>query len=342
MKNGFKVKNGLFDTILVAVCSFVGVGFITGAEVWFYFARFGINGVFGVLVFAIMIYLLSFLALKEKREVKSKNVSIKMKILFVSELAVASAMVSGIFETTRILFGKWWFLVSLSAIFLLIILFVYEKKSFVIYNYFVAIFVVFVIVSLFLSNNKINLNFNGESLGEISIKNVFLSVIFSLVYVFMNMSEIRPILEKNSSKFSNKKKRFLSLILMLVVIFLIVMLSIVLLKDNEITKHSMPFLISFKTKGGVVLFVFLVGLILTMLSTAQACLIGSKDKLNFFQNDEKFAKIFVMLSSLILGQIPFHFFIKIIYPVLAILNFIVFILEIFQDKKLNKSQKFKF
>ena len=336
MKNGFKAKNGLFDTILVAVCSFVGVGFITGAEIWFYFARFGINGVFGVLVFAVMIYFLTFFALKEKREVKTKTENVKLKILFISELAVASAMVSGIFETTRVLFDRWWFFVSIVAIMLLIFLFIQEKKSFVIYNYFVAIFVVFVILSLFLFNNKTGLVFDLKNLSKFSLKTSLLSMFFSFVYVFMNVSEIRPILERNSDNFSKRKKKILSFILTSIMIFLVIALSIVLLNNNEIIKHSMPFLIDFKSRGGVCLFVFLIGLIMTMISTAQACLIGAKDKLEIFQKDEKFAKIFVMLSSLILGQISFRYFIKIIYPILAFLNFFVFVLEIFENKKNKK------
>jgi uncharacterized membrane protein YkvI len=42
-----KAKNGWFNTCLIAICSFVGVGFISGAEIWFYFARFGISSVVG-------------------------------------------------------------------------------------------------------------------------------------------------------------------------------------------------------------------------------------------------------------------------------------------------------
>ena len=45
----YEAKNSPFNVILIAVCSFVGVGFITGAEIWFYFARFGKNMIFSAI-----------------------------------------------------------------------------------------------------------------------------------------------------------------------------------------------------------------------------------------------------------------------------------------------------
>lgn len=337
MKKCLKVKNGVFDTVLVAACSFVGVGFITGAEIWFYFARFGLNGIFGVVVFGILVNVLASFAMREKSLKPGKAEKLKTKILILSELLVASAMVSGLQETTRTLFSKWWFWVFLLSICLLIFLFYFEKKSFVLYNYFVAVFVLFVIVSLFLFNNKNSYNLSRFKLRDFSLKSVFYSLIFSCVYVFMNISEIRPILEKNKKLFSKNKKKTIAIILSLLLIFLVLLFSLMLLINNKIAKFSMPFLMSFKQKGGVSLFVFLIGIILTMISTAQSCLIGVKDKLNFAQNDEKFIKIIVIILSLILGQISFKIFIKAIYPILAVLNFFIFCLEIFESKKFRKN-----
>ena len=95
----------------------------------------------------------------------------------------------------------------------------------------------------------------------------------------------------------------------------------------------------FKRGGGVIKFVFLVGVLMTMISTAQGCLIGAKDKLNYLKNDNNFASIIVILSSLIFGQIPFWFFIKIIYPILAVLNFNLFVSQIISSKKLKTCKK---
>ncbi len=338
MKDNLKAKNGVFDTVLVAVCSFVGVGFITGAEIWFYFARFGANSIFGLICFGVLIFVLSYFAINSREENKSKLNLLKTKILICSELFVASAMISGLLETTRTLFFNWHLFVSLIAICLLAFLFYFDKKSFVLYNYFVAIFVIFVIVTLFLFNNKNCIDFNVVNFENSSFKLSLFSVLFSCFYVFMNISEIRPILERNSKNFSKKKKILVSFVLSLTLILLAFIIIIILLNNNDIANKSMPFLIKFKNKGGVSLWVFLVGLVMTMISTAQACLIGVKNKLKFDKNDENFIKIIVIILILILGQIPFKIFIKIIYPILAVLNLLVFCLEIFQSRK-NKNIK---
>ena len=89
-------------------------------------------------------------------------------------------------------------------------------------------------------------------------------------------------------------------------------------------------------KSGAVLWIYLIGLTMTMISTADACLIGVKNKIKFSKNDEKFTKIIVIILSLLFGQIPFKFFIEIIYPIVAVFNFFIFIFEIFESLKNRK------
>ena len=126
-----------------------------------------------------------------------------------------------------------------------------------------------------------------------------------------------------------------------IMIFLVFVFEIAMLKFVYFSKFQMPFLMLFKNQNRAVLFVFLIGLVMAMISTAVACLIGVKNKIKFSKNDENFIKIIVILSSLILGQIPFIFFIKFVYPTVAIFNFVIFILEIFEIKKFSKSQNVK-
>ena len=328
-----KVKNSPLNIILVAVCSFVGVGFVTGAEIWFYFARFEINMIFGLFVFAVLSFLLIYFSLGGKSEIKSERYC-KFKAFFagLSELLIASAMIAGLMETSELLFGKLWLIVFLCAVFCVILILFLGFKSFVFYNYFVAIFIIFVIICLFSFNNnfplKIEQNFNEKS--------AILSCIFGAIYIFMNIAEIRPILEENKQNGSKINRIFFSAALSLILIFLIVIMSCFAIANKNLSKFSMPFLVLFAGHGGVIRWVFLIGLVLSMISTAEACLIGVKNKINFAKNDENFSKIIVILSSLILGQIPFQFFIKIVYPFIAILNFLMFIFEIILLKKSRK------
>lgn len=336
MKCENKAKNGYFSTIVIAICSFVGVGFITGAEIWFYFSRFGLGSVIGLAVFGFLIYFVLSLSICKSRVKNSKIEKLKTKILLFGELAVASAMVSGLFETTRLIFDRWWIFFYILAILVMSLLFIFEKKSYIIYNYILLIFIIFVIILLFIFNNNNSLINCSKSTLNFTAKNAILACVFSCVYVFSNVAEIRPVLECNTENFNIKQKKILCLILSLSLIFLAFMFGLQFFLNEELSKFSMPFLNLFKGKGGVVLWVYLIGLTMTMVSTADACLIGIKNKLNFSKNNEKFVKFIVIILSLILGQIPFKFFIKIIYPIVAIFNFLIFVLEILEFKFIKK------
>ena len=336
-----KAKNSCLNTIIIAICSFVGVGFITGAEIWFYFARFGLASLFGFIIFGILIYCVLTFSLCEKENQNLKTKKFKTKILLIGELFVASAMVSGLFEITKLVFGRWWSFVFILSILILIILFFCEKKTYVLYNYILMIFIIFVIVLLFIFNNQTVCKITSRISYDFKIKNILFSCLFSSIYVFSNIAELRPVLEQNLNKFSSKKIKTTCLILSLSLILLAFMLVVQFFINTNLAIQDLPFLSVFKAKGGWFLIVYLVGLVMTMISTAVSCLIGVKNKINFDKKDEKFIKIIVIILLLILGQVSFNIFMKIIYPAIAILNFLVFIFEIFERRKIKKNKKIK-
>lgn len=336
MKCENKAKKGYFSTIVIAICSFVGVGFITGAEIWFYFSRFGLGSVVGLIIFGILIYFVLSLSICSEKTKNSKLEKIKTKILLFGELVVASAMVSGLCETTRLIFDRWWIIFYILAIFVMSWLFFCEKKSYVIYNYILLIFIIFVIFLLFIFNNNYSLINCSKSTLNFTAKNAILACVFSCIYVFSNVAEIRPILECNTKNYNKKQKKILCLILSLSLVFLAFIFALQFFLNEKLSKFSMPFLTLFKEKGGAILWIYLIGLTMTMISTADACLIGVKNKLKFSKNNEIFIKFIVIILSLILGQIPFRFFVRNFYPLVALFNFLIFILEIFEFKK-NKN-----
>lgn len=318
-----KAKNSLYNTVLLAVCSFVGAGFISGAEIWFYFARFGWALPFGLCTFAVLCFLLCYFCQTSKSSFSPREYQFKQTVTFASEILVASAMISGLREVSKTLFPNFWFLAFCIAIVFILLLLLRGKTSFVYFNFFVAIFIIFVIVSLFLFDNHMQASFDAS----FSLKNIFSSVVFAFIYIFMNIAEIKSILSENAEKRTKKQKLILSLVLSLILIFLIFTLSLELSKFGAVKEESMPFLLVFKAQGNAFLIIFSCGLLACMVSTAEACLMAAKSKLKFQKNDSKFACILVMLISLNLAVFSFDFFVKIVYPILAVLNFFVFVLE---------------
>lgn len=328
VKNGG--KNGVLKTAMLAVCSFVGVGFLTGAEIWFYFARFGLGLYVSLAVFAVLAVLLMWVAMRELgHENSPQNLKLRRWGMCAGELLVASAMISGLLQVSKTLFGEWWFISFLFAVFVIIIILFKGFKSFEIYNYFIAIFVIFVVLFLFLFNNNSFCEIEPCFEENVGLK----SGIFGAIYIFMNISEIRPILEKFSYKNNFKKKVGLIFAILSILIFLVIVLSLVLTNNQRLSKSDMPFLSLFREKNGVVLWVFLVGLVMSMVSTANACLVGVVNKLNYAKKDEIFTKMIVIILILILGQIPFSVFVKIVYPFIGFMNVFLLVFELVEIKK---------
>lgn len=277
----------------------------------------------GLVVFAVLMVFLVCFSMKDNKLQTKKFYGLKKAIFALSELLIASAMVSGLLETSRILFSKIWFIVFLCAIFIVCFMYFRSIKCFVFYNYFVAIFVLFVVACLLLNNNYNNtLNLLG-----LGYKNITISMLFSCIYVFMNISEIRPILINLKTLKTRKKKIIFACIFSLTLILLIIAFSVTLFCSPELSKFSMPFLLLFKNNGGVVYYVFIIGLVLAMISTAEACLMGVNNRIKFDKNDENFTKTIIIILSLLFGQIPFAFFVKGVYPLIAVLNLFVFLLD---------------
>lgn len=318
-----KAKNDFFNTVLLSICSFVGAGFISGSEIWFYFARFGWALPIGLLVFGILCFLLCYFCQTSKTAFSPRVYKFKQTVAFISEILIAAAMISGMREVSKTLFPNFWLLAFLVSLVFISLLLLRGKTSFVCFNIFVGFFIIFVVVSLFLFDNKTQTNFAAK----ISLNNITQAIVFAVVYIFMNIAEIKSILSENAENRTKKQKIVLSLILSSTLIFLIFTLSLALNKFADFKKKSMPFLLVFKAQGNVLLIIFLCGLLACMVSTAEACLIAAKNKLKFQKTSNNFACMLVILISLNLAIFPFEFFVKIVYPILAILNFIVFILE---------------
>ena len=99
MKCENKGKKGDFGLCLLLVGSMIGAGFITGAEIWQFFAKFGYGSLFGVVVFGCLSYLLVYFEARPKKELNKESLRlerVKKDVNFFSEIMVAAAMISGL------------------------------------------------------------------------------------------------------------------------------------------------------------------------------------------------------------------------------------------------------
>ena len=306
-----------------SLCAFIGVGFISGAEIWFYFARFGWGMFFGLVIFSILMFLMIMQAISAPKSTNKLAIKTEFIILLVSEILISAAMISGLQETAKTLFGNFWFLIFLISVFVIFLILCLGFNSFSFYNYFVTGFIVLIFVCLFL--------FSAPSFDFGSIKtNVFSpfnALFFAVFYVFMNIAEVRPILTQ-FDKNRHKIKKFLFVFLFVFVIdFLLFLSSGFLIKNQNLVNFSMPFLILFHNFGGLCETLFLAGLVMALVSTEISCLFGAAGKLDHYFHDTKFSKACAMLLALIFGTIKFSFFVRVVYPLVAVLNIILFFVQ---------------
>ena len=336
LKEGFKY----FELLLLMIGSVAGVGFISGAELYHSFARFGAFGYTGIILFFCLFSALSYKILSDKiiyknnlkmqncNEIVSKNTiygnfNFKSILTFFNVLMISSAMFSGLRELLKTLFyDNYYFLYALSLIIVFLILF-YGVKGLSKFNLFVILFLF--AIKIFMLNEinfkTININFNNLW----GYKNIIKSLGFSFVFVFMNIVELQPVVSEFDINFSKRTAKVFSLIFSFFVAFVMIVFVLFLQHHKYVANEPMPLLSYFATRGTILKFFFSIGLLIALLSTLMACLLGVKRGILNKVGDNFFATSLAVVFSLLLGCFNFSFFVSVIYPIIGIMNFIIFV-----------------
>lgn len=329
MKTIFKGKNGPIWLSFMLVGSMIGAGFITGSEIWHFFARFNGGLVFGCSILFLLIYYLVYSELNKKfdsdyMELKTRQKWAREWVNYISELLIASAMISGLKNIISTLFNFENFIVFLCIVLVIFIILFFGFKLFSLYNYFLIGFIVFVVGVVLLNFNVKN----GETALNIDVVNSVKSCVYAVLYVFMNISAIRPIIREFSPNFTKNKAKFPAVFFALLMLNLILIISIFLIKNTSYSRESMPLLSLFEEKGKILKIVFSVGVIFSMISTSVGCLFGVKSKIVHKTGDNLFSSVVCVLVSLILSNFSFNFFVSVVYPIIGFLNFLIFVFDI--------------
>lgn len=345
MKGQKFVFKDLFKNIelmCLLVGSIVGVGFITGAEVYESFARFGANSFAGILFLFILFFVLSFKMLKEKmiyqkeqnllnfetNSLKNTNyvkIYIKKIILFFNVLMISSAMFSGLQVLINQLFFNNQILIYLICV--VFVFFILSKgvNGLSKFNLFVVVFLMIVVfvLCLNLSSNMILTQRNFTD--DINLKSAGLSILFSTLFVFMNIVEIQPIIDEFNLKLTNKKVIILSFVFALIISLLLGLFCLFLMCNENLIKEPMPLFAFFNTKGVVLKSIYIAGLLFGLLSTLLSCLLGVKKEIFSFFNKNLFSSFIAIMLALVLSFIDFKIFVSCIYPIIGFLSLIMYV-----------------
>ncbi len=338
---GLKPLYKTCEMMLVMFGAIAGVGFVAGTEIEDFFARFGINFIFGIIMLFLLMVVLVYKILSNDMTLQKSSIlynnkqnvlnntfliknRIKNCILFFNLFMISSAMFSGLRVMLLYLLKNNYLLIYIVSILIVFAMLIFGIKGLAKFNYLVVIFLGFVLAIVAVSLSK---NFEVGAV-RFNLKNSFGAMLFAGIYVFMNIVELEPIAKEYGLFLSKGKRLLFAFIFSLLLSFVVFIICMFLRNNSVVASYNMPMLVYFSELGLGFKLVFSVGLVMSLLSTLLTCLIGVKSRVGNMLtiNNSNIASSFLaVMMSVVVGVLPFSFFTKIIYPVIGVLNFIVFV-----------------
>lgn len=325
--------------MLLMIGSVVGVGFVSGTEIEDFFARFGINLFFGIFVLFINLLLLTYKILGlnnyDANNVKMQNINknlckntfltkyqIRNFCLFFVLLMISSTMFAGLRLILFNLLNNNYHLIYLAVILFVFGVICLGVKGLAKFNCLVLAFVVFML-SVILKNLT---NATAFEFGEWNVCDCSKSIVFSLIYVFMNIVEVQPIANEFELNISKRKKFAFAFVFSFIITTIVLLFSLFLRNNRGLAESAMPMLAYFENSSVISKVIFYIGMIFALTSTLITCLIGVKRHvINLIIDTTNLSASFLsILICVIVGLLPYSFFTKTIYPILGVINFIVF------------------
>ncbi len=335
----------IFNMFLLALGAMIGVGFLSGAEIWSFFARFGDNFAFSIMTIFVLLFVFLYKIMKmtsnqenivtmqkyskksRKNTILAKN-KIRQLLLNFNILLLASAMFSGLRNVTNELFLNNKILIFVLLVFLIFVVLAIGSSA-------VSKFNILMIAAFFSLLVLIGMRFDVfaksslESLSiikNISVGGAFESILFAAIYIFLNIAQLVPIFKESKIGFSKKGMLCFSLLFSLVFCLLVTILTLFLAGNSYLTSSSMPMLSFFIGVGGLWEMVFVAAIVGGLLSTLLVCLMGLKSSLKKCIKSPILASYIAVFFSLLFGFFPFSFFINVVYPIIGVVSFITFVL----------------
>lgn len=327
---------------VMMICAIVGVGFVSGAEIYQFYVRFGNFSYLGVIVFFVLIFFLTNRILKNNFSDKNiskmnnfdKNMSkntilakdkIKSILTFANILLVASAMFSGFFGLIKRLLNNNYLFFCFAVVLIVYFMLSFGIKFLEKLDFLVIFLLMFIGVIFFIdlaSVDVVNVNINDT---QNMIQKMFSAIFFACAYVFMNIAQIQPILREYNIKFEKKNRLCLSLIFSVMLTLFLVLFIEFLKTKNELCLMEMPFVNYFQSKRKALFIIFIFGLIFALMSSLLSALFGVKNTIQKFFKQKYLASAVAIILSVLISFLGFSTFVKVVYPVIGVINFVIFV-----------------
>ena len=358
-----QVATIMIKMFLLIFCSIVGVGFVSGAEIFEFFARFDGYYFWAIFVFSIFSFFVTqkilykaFFSAKSREKYKTNNIYTKNKsaksgrflgekrqkqdakaktregfkdrlynfTLFLDVFLMSGAMFSGLSYFIKNLYNNNYLLIFIFINLVIFILLFFGTGLLEKFDIFVLFFVIFISLT-FAKSGSLEL-FLGESFS-LSLSPLLKATIYPMLYVFMNYFLIQPLLKSSSLVLETKGEcRLFALLFTLVMSSVLLIFTLFLRSNLVFAEFSMPFLEYFKSRGKLSQVLFCSGLLFALISTIVSCLLGVKTNLKAkFRLNNFYLTILSMVFGLLIGLFDFNFYVEFVYPTIGLINFFIFV-----------------
>lgn len=320
-----------FSLVFLILGNFIGAGFASGKEIFAYFSKFGYISLFSVII---VFFLLTYLFKKclYLGKISSDNNLINKKIIIICSMITMAAMLSGSFNVGN----DYSLFIGITFLILFIITYI-----FVMYRGLNCISTInFILVPIMIVSIIINLIFNLK-IYSYNFDFKFLSggqsLIYSIVYISMNMFSLGCFLIEIGKNYSLKQIKIASR-LSSFTICIIINFAIICFNQNGITnKINVPMQLLAKNIGGIFYNVFSLILLFSMFTTLISSGFIIKSVLK--NKNKNYKNILIpLLVSLLISFLGFEFIINKLYFIVGIFGFI-FIFKLFINLKITKKRQ---
>ena len=293
----------------------IGAGFISGTEIYLFFARYGIFGIF-LCIFSVLLLIMTLLFLSKNHSILSKNTK-NQQILSICQIFISGTMFAGLSSVFQLLGAHcvW----SNFFIFLILTLSLYLGISFASkLNIIVGLLCLFLIpISVFSGFSELSIGYLDLAFCDHAI-----GVVFAALYTFMNVVCGMPVI---TYLMSTTSKKIMTTIIIITGVLICILQLFIMFAIFTTKQENMPML---NVVAGWVKPVYLVLLIFAMLSTLVSSSMGAKNVCGakFYTGCNLLWSITVSSMIMLTSFIGFAGIIKIAYPVVGLVLFLTTIL----------------
>lgn len=324
----------LFEMFILMLVSVVGVGFVSGAEIFQFFVKDSDFFILKLTIFFVVMFLCVFKILninnKCEKTVKVYNLNrkyanytllsksqIKLFLTNLCYFLMSAAMFSGLKNLNYKLFNHNYFIWFIVCVLIVFLLLVFGLNGVAKFDIFVLVFVVF--LTIFLAGK---IEAGVLCCDDIGFSNFGSAIFLSVSYVFMNVLQVQPVVDEFGLCLKRKCKVVFSFLFSLVCLVLILIFSLFLKTRNEIF-GTMPLLNYFSRVGGFVYFLFVFLLFGALISSLLGSLLGLKRWVKRKIEGDFWSAVIVVFVSFVFGLFEFEFFVAVVYPLVGVINFVI-------------------